>query len=35
MHSVGRYSTCDTPLSVPRGGVAWRMSDKEFLQHTG
>lgn len=35
MHSVGQYSTCDTSLSVPRGGVAWRMSDKEFLQHTG
>ena len=35
MHSVGQYSTCDTPLSAPRGGVVWRMSDKEFLQHTG
>lgn len=35
MHSEGSCFTCDTPLSVPRGGVAWRMSDKEFLQHTG
>lgn len=31
MHSVEQYSTSDKPLSVPRGGVAWRMSDKEFL----
>lgn len=35
MHSVGSYVTGGVPPSVTHGDVAWRMSDKEFLQHTG
>lgn len=35
MHSVRSYVTGGVPPSVTHGDVAGRVSDKEFLQHTG